>query len=1389
MVSLTTFPIKIRLLANSGVLLFLFVLALGVHQFALNRVGNIFVQTSEHQRQYDDKASEVKAVLRTVELAAAEFSEDRQLATAMRVEQGLASIDRLTSDIRRYADSQGDQRFVDLTEAITTAAVRYQSLFHDLRLAHVRRGLTIDEGLMGAMRAAAYRLETNEMVEHSLGQVMGDLLKMNAILNSADDIDVKTRIDAMDSAQAAFVQLFNLHVPNTETNQDLYRLFEAYQLTIHRYFVAASGGSGPKLTEAKQNAERGFVALSRRLLKNYVPNSAALILGIRKQEKDYMLRKGDEYAVKTRNAVRALREAFANAGVSREHVADANYILDEYLNNFDALVKADREVDGLHKQSQEAASRIDDAVETILNAAIAEDAAAGVKARSLSQAASIASFAMCLAAMLAGLWLSLVINRSISRPLQGVLDALNLVAKGDYGARIAHAGADEIGHLGRMFNRMVEAIGLSQWQANGRSRLAELLREDKSEERLCRDSLVFLAQYLEAQAGAFYVRRADGSLLLAATFSVASIKEVPAFFGPGEGLVGEAAISRQLVEINDLPPDYLRLESGLGQTAPVSVVLLPVIWMNGLQGVVELAGYHPFSEEKRLFLNEAGEAIAVSLYSARQRQKTLELLDETQRQAAALQRQQEELRAANEELEEQAQALRRNEEKLRSQQEELQAANEELEEKGETLIRRNQDMEEANRELEEAWRDIDAQAKELAAANQYKSEFLANMSHELRTPLNSLLLLARNLAQNKGGNLEPAQVESATIIHNSGQDLLRLINDILDLSKIEAGRMDVASEEIGLRGLGDWLKSDMGHLLSDKGLEFVVEIDGTLPKAIVSDRLRIEQILRNLVSNAIKFTHQGTVTVIFRRPEPGSDLTASGLDPGQSIAIAVSDTGIGITPEQQRVIFDAFRQAEGGTARQYGGTGLGLSISRRLAGLLGGEIQLASQKGQGATFTVFLPLCRDAEPPGERQGAMTLASFHEPEVHSLDTPPAVADDREQLTPGDKRLLIIEDDVNFASILLSQGRQKGFKGLVAVSGQEGVRLARQHTPGAIILDIRLPDIDGWQVLEALKNDSALRHIPVHMMSGQEKTIEAFKKGAIGFLTKPVSESDIETAFACLEDALSKKVRDLLVVEDDKCIQQGIAELIGNGDVIVTAVMSGKEAIVRLQAKTYDCMVLDIGLPDMTGFELLERLRQDETVEIPPVIIYTGRELTRDEGQALARYTDTVIIKGAKSEERLLDETALFLHRVMSRLPVEKRKMIASLYDQDTMFRDKRVMVVDDDMRNAFALSRILEERGMRIVLANDGRHALDLLAKDSAVDLILMDIMMPVLDGYQTIAAIRAQEQFWNLPIIALTAKALPEDKERCMAVGASDYLAKPVNEDRLLAMMRVWLYR
>ncbi|MDD5758246.1 MAG: response regulator [Desulfobulbaceae bacterium] len=1384
---LTHLSIKNRLLANSALLLTLFVLSLAVHQYALNQVESSFLQRQENRAHYDEKALAIQSDMLKAGQSASEFVLNKELFQADQVEQQLNDIERLAHNIRQYAEEKQSPEFVAHAENIASATSTYKRLFRQLTDAYSQRGLNPESGMIGNLRHLAHKLFDLETTEHAVGPVLTSLNKVQSMLMSDEGTDFYSQDQAEKKALTDLTKLFLSAIPNTEKNRTLYTLFDQYQLAIKNHLQTLTDPAMRQHSAATALlASKAAAALTNRVLKKYVPDVATLVLQIRRYEKDYLARENQFSIDMLYQAIDDLRMAFASSEIPEADIIATTSILDEYKNVFNAVLAVDRNLDDLNNRLLAESTHVENSVEILLADAIRNDTQFEAKTKHFARLASTTSFAICLLAMALGLWLSVSVNRSINRPLRRVLDALDRISQGDYTTRITQLSNDEVGKLSDMFNRMAESIAGSQWLAAGRTEIAEQLRENKEEERLARDIITFLAHYINAQAGAFHVAQADGMLRLTATFCHSPLAKLPTECKFGEGLVGEAALGQRLVLIDNLPADYLHLQSGLGDTSPISLLLLPVLWQNRVRGVIELASIAPFTEEQRTFLQEVAEGIAIALYSCRQRQETLALLSETQRQASILQAQQEELRAVNEELEEQTSTLRQNEEELKAQQEELQSANEELEEKSESLLRQRDDIAEKNRDLEEAWSDIDAQAKELAASNRYKSEFLANMSHELRTPLNSLLLLARNLSQNKSGNLLPPQVESAEIIYNSGHDLLRLINDILDLSKIEAGHMDIVNETISLRGLGDWLREDFSPLLEEKNLQITVTLDDELPASMISDRLRLEQILRNLVGNAIKFTEHGGVTVRFLQPENTPHSLPAGLAPQQSLAIEVEDTGIGVSPEQQKIIFDAFKQAEGGTSRRYGGTGLGLSISKKLAELLGGEITLRSQAGKGATFTLFLPLQRDIVDPAKQENTLPQPALIRASPTST---PIIDDDRETLVAGDKRLLIIEDDLTFAKVVVAQGRKKGFKCLAAATGIDGLHLAKTYIPSAIILDIRLPDIDGWQVLETIKNDPSLRHIPVHMMSGQEKTIEAFKKGAIGFLSKPVSEDEFLSTFARLEEAISKRVRDLLVVEDDTFICQGITELIGNGDVIVTSVASGEEAIAALQAKKYDCMILDIGLPDISGFELLDRLRQDETIIIPPVIIYTGRDLTREEGQTLAKYTDTVIIKGVKTEERLLDETALFLHRVVSKLPLEKRKMIASLYDQDTMFRDKRIMVVDDDMRNAFALSRILEERGMKIILANDGRHALELLDKDPAIDLILMDIMMPVLDGYQTTMEIRAQERFWDLPIIALTAKALPEDKEKCMASGASDYLAKPINEDRLLAMMRVWLYR
>jgi CheY-like chemotaxis protein/HAMP domain-containing protein len=1028
----------------------------------------------------------------------------------------------------------------------------------------------------------------------------------------------------------------------------------------------------------------------------------------------------------------------------------------------------------------------------------------------LAPAAALAKITagLAVAVALLVLALSLLASGRIARPIRSLTDWSRRVTGGDLTLVDIKAPKNEIGVLNESFREAVKSMRAARseeerrnWQKTGLSELDDRMRGEQDPDVLCRNIVTFIAKYLKARVGAFYLDNGDGVFNLKASYAYKTRKNLSNEFKMGEGLIGQAALEKQSILLTDVPDDYIAISSGLGEKPPKNILVMPLVFNELTLGVIELGSFEAFSEDQRTFLEENGERISIALNSASARQQLQKALGVTQQQAEELETQQEELRAANEELEEQTQALEESEQKLKAQQEELEVANEELREKNEYL-------EQQKREIEETRKAIEVKAEELEIAGKYKSEFLANMSHELRTPLNSLLLLSSILSENKEGNLTEDQLESTQVIYQSGNDLLSLINEILDLAKIESGKMELQSEEILIKDIADSIAANFQHMIDDKGLRLAINISENAPTDIHTDRKRVEQIIKNLMSNAIKFTEKGGVTVDFSRPGGDVNLSGSELAGQDAIAIAVRDTGIGISPEDQKIIFEAFQQVEGGTARQYGGTGLGLSISRELARLFGGEIHLISEKGKGSTFTLYLPIKaekkRSSEIGDRKRGPEDSSAFRAP--HSafesslrgvgpygpeaeLRTPSSIEDDRDSLSKDEKAILVIEDDPKFARLLLKLCHERGLKCLATPFGEEGLELAEKYLPEAIILDIKLPGIDGWTVLETLKESPKIRHIPVHIMSVEEPTMEAFRKGAIGYLMKPVKKEDLEAAFHKLDEVSSKEVKTLLVVEDDENLRKSIIKLIGNGDVCSEEAANGEETIRALKSKTFDCMIMDLGLPDMTGFQLLKALEAEEGVTIPPVIVYTGRELTREEDAQLREYAESIIIKGVKSEERLLDEASLFLHRVVSKMPEKKRQMITSLHDTDVMFKDKTVLVVDDDMRNVFALSRVLEERGMRVLKAENGQKALKVLKDTPEVDLVLMDIMMPVMDGYETMKRIRAQETFRKLPVIALTAKAMKEDKMRCIAAGASDYLTKPVDVNRLISMMRVWLYR
>jgi signal transduction histidine kinase/CheY-like chemotaxis protein/methyl-accepting chemotaxis protein len=954
---------------------------------------------------------------------------------------------------------------------------------------------------------------------------------------------------------------------------------------------------------------------------------------------------------------------------------------------------------------------------------------------------------------------------SIATSFRDVTESANRVASGDYEIDIQpKSERDTLGiALKKMARSLLETTAENQrhnWLTLGQNQLNEQLRGDHSIQQLAGNIISFLCTYLQAHVGTTYILQGR-TLLLSGTYAIPTDHNPPEKFNLGEGLVGQVALEQKPMLLEDAREDHVQITSSLVQSTPKNLLISPFSLEGQPVGTIEIGRLTPFTNTELDFVSSAMESIAISITSAIARKRIQELLEETQKQSEELQTQQEELRQMNEELEEQAQSLKQ-------QQEELQITNEELEEQTHAL-------ELKNKQLEYARIDIEQKSRQLEISSRYKSEFLANMSHELRTPLNSLLILSKDLSDNKLKNLSRDQVESAEIIYKSGHDLLILINEVLDLSKIEAGKMSVNVEKVRLREFVDTLHRNFKRQIEQKKLTLALDYADDLPEFIRTDAQRLEQILKNLMSNAIKFTHEGSVKISVRKQA------------GDYIELAVTDTGIGIPEDKQMTVFEAFQQADGGTARKYGGTGLGLSISRELARLLGGRISLVSKPGQGSTFTLSIPYELPEDQIVEPVRKETPKSVTVINSGKFLGYPTIDDDREQVQEEDKVVLIIEDDLKFADILLKQAHAKKFKCIAAATGEDGLVLAMQYKPQAIILDLDLPGMSGFEVLAELKSTPALRHIPVHIMSVNERTLEPIKDGAVEYITKPVDKKELEEAFNRIENFISRKIKNLLVIEDDANSRIAIRKLIGNGDVKTFEAETGEEALQIIHESRIDCIVLDIGLPDMTGFDFIYKLEKLPGVHIPPIIIYTGKDLSREENEELQKHTETIIIKGVKSEDRLLDETALFLHRTISDLPVSKQRMITELYDKESIFTKKKVLLVDDDMRNVFALSKVLKERGMEVTKAENGLKALEALDKEPDINLVLMDIMMPEMDGYEAMRRIRAQQRFRHLPMIALTAKAMKDDKQKCIDAGANDYITKPVDLERLLSLLRVWL--
>lgn len=932
-----------------------------------------------------------------------------------------------------------------------------------------------------------------------------------------------------------------------------------------------------------------------------------------------------------------------------------------------------------------------------------------------------------------------------------------------------------------------ERLSHVAWLRNGQSELAEQVIGQLTLNLLGRNVLQFFAHYLGAVVAAVYVRQEHGGLVRVASYGFSRQQELQEqSIYSGEGVVGKAAEQDQIITLDDVPQDYFKVTSGLGDGSPRSVIVVPTSNDDQVNGVIELGFLRELTQRDIEFLELVAENVGTSIEAARYRQRLQEVLAETQQLNEELQVQQEELRTANEELEEQSRILKESQAHLETQQAELEQTNEQLAEQSKALADQRDALDRNNEELSVAQVELEARADELQRSSKYKSEFLANMSHELRTPLNSSLILAKLLAENPQDNLSEEQVKFAESIYSAGNDLLNLINDILDISKVEAGKLDMRPENSSVSRLVDGLRMTFEPLAADKQLQFSVEVQPGAPVSLYTDRQRLEQILKNLLSNAVKFTETGAVSLTVSR------------QPGEGIAFTVRDSGIGIAEDQQQSIFEAFRQADGTTNRRYGGTGLGLSISRDLAQLLGGSISVTSQPGQGSIFTLVLPEQYVEQVPSQyvdAQAPVAAKAVQMPipvPVTPVAAPiiepiPRFADDREKAPFNKRCILVIEDEVRFAHILYDLAHELGYACLVAHGADEGFDLAASFLPDAILLDMRLPDHSGLTVLQRLKELPGTRHIPVHVISVEDRQEAALQMGAIGYAVKPTTREELKDVFARLEAKLTQKVKRVLLVEDDALQRDSIARLIGDDDIEITAVGFAQDALELLRDNAYDCMIIDLKLPDMLGNDLLKRMSTDEICAFPPVIVYTGRNLTRDEETELLKYSRTIIIKGARSPERLLDEVTLFLHKVESQLSSERQKMLKTARSRDRVFEGRKILVVDDDVRNIFALTSALEHKGAIVEVGRNGLEAIEKLNTVEDIDLVLMDVMMPEMDGYEATAQIRKDPRWRKLPIIAVTAKAMKDDQERCLQAGSNDYLAKPIDLDRLFSLIRVWL--
>ncbi len=1014
------------------------------------------------------------------------------------------------------------------------------------------------------------------------------------------------------------------------------------------------------------------------------------------------------------------------------------------------------------------------------------------------------------AGVVIGIVVCVIITRSVTVPARDLIKTLKEFGSGNLNAKSNIHSEDEIGMLAKSFDKMSDDLRVisnkqkdENWLNFNLADVSATIQTISDIQSLADFVIREITQLIKCGYCLFYIKEAGGQdepvLNLCSSFGYKAPKNISDRFKLREGLVGQCAFDQKSNLLTQVPGDHIKITTGLGESAPLNILLQPVLFNGETLGVIEIASLYEFTNIQVRMLDKLSVQVGNALNNIKAN-RTEALLKKSQELGEMLQAQQEELRLANEEMEEKSAELEAQSDELRAANEQLGVQAEEYQTQSEELKAANSVLEQKKADIEEARKDLEKKAAELELVSKYKSEFLSNMSHELRTPLNSMLILSKSFADNEDGNLSEDQIESSKVIYNGGEELLSLINEILDLSKIEAGKLTMQFEEVELNSIKLNMNNQFKPVAKEKGLEFTVDVAGNLPNHMKMDRQRTEQVLKNLLSNAFKFTKLGSVNLKIHTPAKEAKFNRKALAHEKTIAFSVIDTGIGIPEDRAIAIFEAFQQGDGSTSRKYGGTGLGLTISKELARLMGGEIQLESIAGAGSTFTLYLPL--DFEPANIETESPKI----EP-TPSASTPPArvtekpepverpveiidkfLPDDRDDLSNGARSILIIEDDVHFARILLSLSRKKGYKCLVAGGGRNGLDLAFKYLPNAIILDLKLPDMDGGKVLDQLKFDLKTRHIPVHIVSCMDEDAESLQKGAIGFLSKPVDADSIEDVFNKFEKMFNETIKQLLIVDNDKYESDEVIKLVKRKGIEITTAVSGKETLEKIKYKHFDCIILCMCLQDMSSYDLLSKIDKDKSIKMPPVIVHTEKEINPDEYAKLLEFTKHFVLKDTHSADRLLDEVSLFLHSVESSMPASQKKMIGKFHDSKKLLEGRKILLVDDDMRNVFALTKVLQNNGMNVLRAGDGQMALDILNEHDDVELALMDIMMPIMDGYESMGRIRKMIRYKKMPIIALTAKAMPEDKIKCIDAGASDYLTKPVDMAKLLSVMKVWLY-